>query len=564
MRLPGAISKSVVTPAKAGAQSNKRFFYRVPAFAGVTGGILLASVALIHQPVSAATPDELLRIAQKQKEESAQQQKAREARFTQAHAELKARHATATREVRALENRAASLRQQADSDRQRVAELEQQLGTRGDDSLHVQRLLRVFSRDLQILLAESPIAAQAQDRDAFLVAMGQDAHNASPQDLEKLLALLRLELQESGRIVRTTLPVRDGGQVGNRAVTRIGGFSAVSDGRYLLHDSVLGLHEAPRQPGWQDRRLATAFELSTGGLVPMRLDPTAGDWLKALADRPDPTRHVLLAVLILAAAMAVAVLLLRMLKHRLLPRAVPAGPMWAVYDRRFFAAVGVSEAHLVCLILLLIGIFGFSLEKTTLAKQEVLEVITVSEEGINQPTENPGGGSPARRPLPSIPNVAPTSLTPVVAAPNVDVDVVMPNLAMPVSKVGTAMLSKAFGGFGGGGSGGGAGGGSGGGYGTGNMPGGKGKPLIPLSTARPQITDYAYQRGIEGWVVVVYSVGTNGRVSNIRIVDAEPKGLFEAATVESIANWIYEPTSRPREVTQRVEFKLEDYQYNWK
>jgi periplasmic protein TonB len=62
----------------------------------------------------------------------------------------------------------------------------------------------------------------------------------------------------------------------------------------------------------------------------------------------------------------------------------------------------------------------------------------------------------------------------------------------------------------------------------------------------------------------VYTVGTNGRVSNIRIVDADPKGLFEAVTVESIANWIYEPLDRPREVTQRVEFKLEDYQYNWK
>ena len=38
----------------------------------------------------------------------------------------------------------------------------------------------------------------------------------------------------------------------------------------------------------------------------------------------------------------------------------------------------------------------------------------------------------------------------------------------------------------------------------------------------------------------------------------------EAVTVESIANWIYEPLDRPREVTQRVEFKLEDYQSNWK
>ncbi|HXG29828.1 MAG TPA: hypothetical protein VNJ47_13395, partial [Nevskiales bacterium] len=108
------------------------------------------------QPASAATPDELLRFAQQQKEQSAQQQKAREARFAQAHAELKAKHAAALKEVRALEARAAALRRQAEADQQRIGELEAQLGTRGDDSLHVQRLLRVFGRDLRTLLATSP------------------------------------------------------------------------------------------------------------------------------------------------------------------------------------------------------------------------------------------------------------------------------------------------------------------------------------------------------------------------------------------------------------------------
>lgn len=521
---------------------------------------------LVIAPAMAASPAELLRIAQKQKEESARVQQTREARFVQAHAEMKARHATSLREVRALESRAAGLRKQSEVDRTRIAELEQQLGTRGDDSLQSQRLLRVFARDLRVLLAESPVAVQAPGRDAFLAGLGEDSNNAKPQDLTKLLGLLQQELRESGRVLRMTAPVRDGGDATNETITRIGALTAVSDGRYLLHDPALGLHAAERQPGWRDRRLARAFESgSSDGLIPMRLDPTGGLWLRELANQPDPTRWLLLAVLVLAGIMATAALVWRALKRKLLPRS-PYGPWWTTYNRRFFAAVGISEVHLVCLVLLLVGLFGFSLQKTTLAKQEVLEVITVSQDGpTQQPSPDPGGGAPPVRPVPSIPNLAPTSLTPVVTAPSVNVDVVMPNLSMPLASVGTAMLGKSFGGFGGsGGSGGGAGGGTGGGYGTGSMPGGKGKPLIPLSTARPQITEYAYRRGIEGWVVVVYTVGTNGRVTNIRIVDAEPKGLFEGPTVESIANWIYEPTDRPREVTQRVEFKLDDYQYNWK
>ena len=529
----------------------------------VLAGLLCALVAM---PLLAATPGEQLRLAQEQRAQTASTLKAREARFTKMHAELKAKHATALREVRAMEAEAARLRTRINADQQRTTELSAQLGTRGEDGVKLQRLLRVFARDLQAQLGESPIAAQAPGRDAFFATLGKDQHNASDEDLGKLLGLLRQEMTESGRTARVKLDVRNGDSSRSREVLRIGALTSTAGGRYLVHDPVSGLQELERQPGWRDRRVARAFEKSTSGLVPMRIDPTSGAWLKAWAQQPDPLRPVFWAAMLLAAIMVAGAPVLRALKRRLLPRRAVPGPWWQSYNLRFATAVGVSELHLVALILLLIGIFGFTLEKTTLAQEEVMEAVTVAaSQPAQQISQNPGGGAPAPRPLPSIPNLAPTSLTPVVAAPNVNVDVVMPNLSMPVAATGSAMLSKAFGGFAGGsGSGGGAGGGSGGSFGTGNMPGGGGRPLIPLSTARPQITDYAYRRGIEGWVVVVFTVGTNGRVTNIRIVDAEPKGLFEGATVESISNWIYEPTDRPREVTQRVEFKLDDYQYNWK
>ncbi len=128
---------------------------------------------------------------------------------------------------------------------------------------------------------------------------------------------------------------------------------------------------------------------------------------------------------------------------------------------------------------------------------------------------------------------------------------------MPVNFGGSSGFGEAFGGFGGRGSGSGAGG-----FGSGR--GFKGERLVPLSTARPQIPEYAYKQGIEGWVEVVFVVTTRGTVENVRVIDADPKGVFEAATVESVANWLYESTSRPREVKQKVYFRLEDYQYNWR
>ena len=133
----------------------------------------------------------------------------------------------------------------------------------------------------------------------------------------------------------------------------------------------------------------------------------------------------------------------------------------------------------------------------------------------------------------------------------------LPNLDVPVNFGGSSGFGEAFGGFGGRGSGSGAGG-----FGSGR--GFTGERLVPLSTARPQIPEYAYKQGIEGWVEVVFVVTTRGTVENVRVIDADPKGVFEAATVESVANWLYESTSRPREVKQKVYFRLEDYQYNWR
>lgn len=124
------------------------------------------------------------------------------------------------------------------------------------------------------------------------------------------------------------------------------------------------------------------------------------------------------------------------------------------------------------------------------------------------------------------------------------------------------MGTSAFGGFAGVGSGaGGSGNGGGGGFGHGQ--GFKGRTLIPLATARPEITKWAYEHKIQGWVEVVFTVNKLGQVRNIRIVDAHPKGVFEAAAVRSISHWIYPKQSHPIEVEQRVQFRLKDYKYNW-
>lgn len=110
----------------------------------------------------------------------------------------------------------------------------------------------------------------------------------------------------------------------------------------------------------------------------------------------------------------------------------------------------------------------------------------------------------------------------------------------------------------------GAGSGAGGG-GTGNKFGGK--KLVPVSTGRPQFPKYAYDRGISGWVEVVFVVDADGQVRNPRILDANPKGIFEDAAITSVLSWQYDRKTmagQAREVRQKLEFKPEDFYGNWR
>jgi protein TonB len=73
----------------------------------------------------------------------------------------------------------------------------------------------------------------------------------------------------------------------------------------------------------------------------------------------------------------------------------------------------------------------------------------------------------------------------------------------------------------------------------------------------------ALERGIEGWVDVSFSVNTQGAVSDVTVVGASRRRVFDDAAVAAVREWQYEarPNLDPnftRRMRMRVEFKLED------
>jgi TonB family protein len=73
----------------------------------------------------------------------------------------------------------------------------------------------------------------------------------------------------------------------------------------------------------------------------------------------------------------------------------------------------------------------------------------------------------------------------------------------------------------------------------------------------PQFPDVARQRGIDGWVDLQFLVGTDGGVSDVKIVGAQPAGIFEQAALEALRHWHYQPVTRSGHVvSQRARVRL--------
>jgi TonB family protein len=69
----------------------------------------------------------------------------------------------------------------------------------------------------------------------------------------------------------------------------------------------------------------------------------------------------------------------------------------------------------------------------------------------------------------------------------------------------------------------------------------------------PTFPDIARARGIDGWVDLQFVVGTDGTVSDVAVVGAQPVGVFEQSALDAVRHWRYQPVQRDgHSVSQRV------------
>lgn len=77
----------------------------------------------------------------------------------------------------------------------------------------------------------------------------------------------------------------------------------------------------------------------------------------------------------------------------------------------------------------------------------------------------------------------------------------------------------------------------------------------PIKRVDPVYPPEAARAGTTGYVEVEYSVGPDGKVTDVSVVDAKPGRVFVAAAVKAVKQWEFAPGSETHGKV-KLEFKL--------
>jgi protein TonB len=78
---------------------------------------------------------------------------------------------------------------------------------------------------------------------------------------------------------------------------------------------------------------------------------------------------------------------------------------------------------------------------------------------------------------------------------------------------------------------------------------------------QPRFPTQAQRSRTQGWVVVGYTVDTEGNVNAASVIDAQPRHLFDREAINAVERWKYKPATRngvavEAKLQKRIEFKL--------
>lgn len=257
--------------------------------------VVMAAIAAIAPGArAAATLDELLDQTRNARALEAKANEGREKEFLANREKQAALLAEANRARDAAEARSKQLSATFDANETKLAELDglltQRLGTLGE----LFGVVRQVAGDGSAVMYNSLLSAQYPKRDEFFAGLGKSKSLPSIEELERLWFEIQREMTESGQVVAfpATIVGADGTPT-EAEVVRIGGFLAMSDGRYLNYlPSVGKLGVLSRQPASSLTNLAGGLQKASSGYVEAAIDPSRGVLLSMIVQRPNVMERI--------------------------------------------------------------------------------------------------------------------------------------------------------------------------------------------------------------------------------------------------------------------------------
>lgn len=224
-------------------------------------------------------------------------------------------------ELATQERRSEELLKQFEVNDKQLAELEESLTLKVGQLGEMFGVVRQVAGDLRGIAQGSYVSSQpGVERDAFLEELGRSKELPSIEKLEGLWFELQREMTETGRVVKyTTAVIGPDGTEAQRDVVRVGAFTAVADGQFLVwQPDTQQLAELERQPPGRFGSMASDLESAAPGeATGIALDPTRGALLSVLVRAPSLGERVQQGGLVGYVILAIGALGLLMALERL-------------------------------------------------------------------------------------------------------------------------------------------------------------------------------------------------------------------------------------------------------
>ena len=79
---------------------------------------------------------------------------------------------------------------------------------------------------------------------------------------------------------------------------------------------------------------------------------------------------------------------------------------------------------------------------------------------------------------------------------------------------------------------------------------------VPMVRVPPQYPERALQRGIEGRVLIEFTITKSGSVKDAKIIAAEPSSIFNKAAIKAVLQWKYNPKIVNGEAVEQVGVRI--------